>query len=1619
MAGEFEVTRLYAKIVPKLADNFRADLQRQINVATKTGASRATAKIGVEVNDASVTAAKKKIETRLSTIKAKIRVEINVKAIDQAMRGKRTIEVDANTNPAERAIKQSFQKIDGTSRVFAKGISDNISRNLKNGFQIPPGASSSIERHLKEVARESDRAAAKMRRDFDRAFNAIQREANKPIKINVNDTELEKLKFETAIQNAKKRGVEIKVDVDALTAERKLIAISKDRTVELKVDVDKSLSSQVGVLSNLLGSGGGFGSNSSKNLKGLASSVDMLGRSFGRMSDVAGIAGVAVSGTAKIISLISGSMSTAAEEGGGFAAAMGKLFTSLAAGAALTAIVGTVLSMIAALAAGTLAAAGFTIAAVVMGAVVSALAVGLTGLASAIAVAVGALGGLAAGIGVVALAIVPVASAFSEFLNVQGEAPKATNAATKAVASQAKGLRSAEGAIRSAGRAVKDANKAISDSGYAVVRAQRGVRDAGESLKEAYRGQLTARQRLNDAEEKAKENLEALSRAARDAAGQEEDAEIRLIRAQERLAELNPLDNDSTDYREALRDVEQAERDLADQREDNKKTLDDYEKAKKKGIKGDQDVIDARQGVEDADRRVRDAQEAALDAEKALADAKYNQARAVDAQKEAVINLRNAQLGLNDANTAGTVAYDGSTAAQRKMNKQFGQLTAQGQRFFNTLKDVYNFVLKLSAIAQDAFLPGLVTAFDKLMTLGPLVESAVKNIGEEMGDLAVKFADVFSSTAGRNAFDSLMKTSADSIKVLGGAVADFTGELLPAMAKLASAAKPITQVFGSGIVTLGKSIASLFDSLSKSGVIDAMSAVANSLFNVIANVLTRFGIFMEKIAGTMSKLAPSINDNLDKFVNAFFDVLAEFTNSGLVESFLIFLGQLGDMFQNMIKSGFIREFGATMGKALEVIGQGLSDLFSDPTVIQSFIDLFQIMPPLIKQFMDLLPQLLPAFLDFLTTSAEFTKELSPQILGAITLALQGMTLALTTVMTIAAGVKAIFDNPWLATISSAVLAAAAAFAVWTGAIAAYEAVTKIAIAVQAAFNLVMSLNPVGLVIIAIVALVAAIIVAYKKSETFRKVVETVWAAIKVAIYITWLVIKDIFNKLKTFFLETLPNAARYVWDRITHYWNAIKDAIESAINRVKGFLGGLKNSFFDILDKIGNKLGSWKDGIVNAFTKTRDGIKTVWDNLKGVVKDPVSFVVNTVYNNGIRKLWNGIAGKIGLGELDEIKGFARGGKLPGNSGMRYKDDRLGMTPNGPVKLAGGEFIVNAPATKEFLPLLKQINSGGLRGKNAEKAASGGLGIPGFGIGGFLGDLYKKGKGAVASSLGKIGDAVRGALSVVVDPAISATRKILPAFNKDKSTFQNAVYGVPHKVLDKVSSFVHKDDKKNKDLSSGGAIVGGDAGKPFPPGYRNQIANLAAAGFHLRFADSQLTGGGHSPTSNHYKGRAIDIGVGTNGQAQVERVWDYLVANYAKTSKELYWAQKAVNYRHGQAIGPTDKTNHIHWAMKNGGLVSGLGGATADRIMRYLSNGEFVMNSKATSALGAANLANANKMAIGGASRREIRANTNLAGVEMNPMGGVMSSNDRYFDINVNVTEDHQAELLVNRLNSMI
>jgi hypothetical protein len=110
----------------------------------------------------------------------------------------------------------------------------------------------------------------------------------------------------------------------------------------------------------------------------------------------------------------------------------------------------------------------------------------------------------------------------------------------------------------------------------------------------------------------------------------------------------------------------------------------------------------------------------------------------------------------------------------------------------------------------------------------------------------------------------------------------------------------------------------------------------------------------------------------------------------------------------------------------------------------------------------------------------------------------------------------------IAGLAVAVLAANAAMKV-------YQATLIVVKAAQFALNLVMSANPIGLVVIAIGALVAAFVIAYKKSETFRNGVKALFEGVKEGVTGTVDFIKGLLDGVLGFY-KSLFNGIATLWN---------------------------------------------------------------------------------------------------------------------------------------------------------------------------------------------------------------------------------------------------------------------------------------------------------------------------------------------------------------------------------------------------------------------------------------------------------------------------------------------------------
>jgi len=133
-------------------------------------------------------------------------------------------------------------------------------------------------------------------------------------------------------------------------------------------------------------------------------------------------------------------------------------------------------------------------------------------------------------------------------------------------------------------------------------------------------------------------------------------------------------------------------------------------------------------------------------------------------------------------------------------------------------------------------------------------------------------------------------------------------------------------------------------------------------------------------------------------------------------------------------------------------------------------------------------------------------------------------------------------------LAGAVLLANAAMKVFAAGKLAVAAAVFIATKAQAAFNLVMAGNPIALVVLALAALVAAFVLAYKNSETFRNAVHALFNGIKTGVIASVDFIKGYLNTVLGFY-KGIFNGIASLWN------NSIGKLSFTAPDWVPGFGG--------------------------------------------------------------------------------------------------------------------------------------------------------------------------------------------------------------------------------------------------------------------------------------------------------------------------------------------------------------------------------------------------------------------------------------------------------------------------------
>ncbi|HAQ2174536.1 TPA: tape measure protein [Enterococcus faecium] len=165
---------------------------------------------------------------------------------------------------------------------------------------------------------------------------------------------------------------------------------------------------------------------------------------------------------------------------------------------------------------------------------------------------------------------------------------------------------------------------------------------------------------------------------------------------------------------------------------------------------------------------------------------------------------------------------------------------------------------------------------------------------------------------------------------------------------------------------------------------------------------------------------------------------------------------------------------------------------------------------------------------------------------------------------------------------------------------------------QKMMNVLMNLNPIGLIIAAVIALVAGFIYLWNTSEEFRNFWIGLWDSIKniVSTSVEW--VRNVWDKFTSWLSETsnsISNNVKQAWNNLKQGTiNLFNNTIQGAKNIWDSFKSWIINLITGAKDNIIQGWENLKQGTINTFNNLVNGAQEAWDNLVNAVSDTVDRV---------------------------------------------------------------------------------------------------------------------------------------------------------------------------------------------------------------------------------------------------------------------------------------------------------------------------------------------------------------------------------------------------------------------------
>jgi len=936
---------------------------------------------------------------------------------------------------------------------------------------------------------------------------------------------------------------------------------------------------------------------------------------------------------------------------------------------------------------------------------ISSLIGGIVALASAVASAapaVVALAGTFAGLilgGIAAkIALGGVGAAVQKFNQQQEKGAKDTKASKRAI----------EDAYRSLARVIQSNKEQL-------VAADKAVANAAKQSTEAHRQYALA-------VKAGREELQQLGFDAEDAAIAEQKAAVQLDRARETLQRSQDLPPDSRARKEAELAYQEADLGYRRAKDKNADLAKEQTRLAKTGIDGIESVRSARISAEQAD--------------KAVEQAKISRSKTV----------RNGIIAQADAERAVARAKE-SAAGAGGNDDPFAKLTPSQKVFARYLTTLKPLMKDLRETVAKGFLPALQAGIERLVKdVFPTFKTGMGEIGTALGTAVTDFTNAVANPRAVTNFGTVLSTAANTIGKFG----KIFGNLWKAAMEIFAAADPLIRKFTSFLEKKTGAFANFLDTKGKTGELQTFfteaGRIAGEIGKIIGNVASGLGNiikantgpgtggqimldYFKDITGAFKAFSGSstgqskmkdyfaasaentkaILDTVGAFVKEFLklgadpntkvfwttikeaapilgDIFKELNKGGPAAATL--LVNLAKMVRNLLDSG-----AATMFfKTLNIVVVGLNKIlenkmvktvlkwsgaihgvvFALGLVAQGVIFMSNVFMGALLKIFAVVGRLLTAF-----------KFIARYILGPIVraigfLANKILTLLVRAVELLARGLINLAKGAIRMVITGLNLLRAAAMA-----------------------------NPMVAIAVAVVALIAAMIILYKKNEKFREIIDKIGRFAKRVFEGIIDVVKKVIDWVKTnwpLVLAIITGPIGLAVLAVTKNWDKIKEYVSTAIDKIVEIgkklwgwiLSGIKwywnlvvtywTTIFEWIGKLGGVVAA-KAGAIWSFIK--ESLSTAWENTKSVFTTVLMWVggLGARVAEKAKGMWNGIKDAF-KGAINWIIAKWNDFKLEAKVPASWLADQLHLTGKGftmdtpdiPLLAQGGTVMPTAGGT---------------------------------------------------------------------------------------------------------------------------------------------------------------------------------------------------------------------------------------------------------------------------------------------------------------------------------------------------